>query len=360
MKANLNKIIVISIALIMAVGLTACGKGAKVPKEFKYKMSEYVKLPKYEGLKYKKATSELSEEEIDKYINTARQQAKKVEYVKTGEIESDSTVKIDYKGKIDGKEFEGGTAKNVEMNIAKNSFIDGFASSMVGHKIGETFDINVTFPADYTNKDLAGKEAVFTIDAKSLVVEKVPEFDDDFVKKNSKFKTTEEYEENVRKILKKDKDNQAMAKDKQQIFNQISSGAKIKKYPSKELEAEKKNIIENLKKSAQASGFKYEDYLKQMGMTEKDIEKRAGKQAKASIKDKMVIYALADELDVKLDKAEYNKELDKMLKNAGYTKKSYKKLSGQSIEEYADKNNLYIGVLYDKVMDKVIKKSVQE
>lgn len=360
MKVKSTKFTIIFIALITMIALTSCGSGAKVPKEFNYDMSQYVKLPSYEGLKYKKATTEVTEDDVNKYIDNALMQAKSVDYVKSGEIREDSTVKIDYTGKMNGKAFEGGSAKNVELNISRNSFIEGFASSMIGHKVGETFDINVTFPEDYSNGDLAGKEAVFTIDAKALVVEKVPEFDDEFVKSNSKFKTTEEYRQNVRKLIKKDKDAQAMAMNKQQVFTQILEGAVIKKYPKKELEAEKKMIIENVKNSAKATGIKYEDYLKSMGTTEKDFEKRAGEQAKISIKDKMVVYALADELNIKLDKKEYNKALDKMLKNAGYTKKSYKKLSGQSIEEYADKNNLYIGVLYDRVMDEVMKKAVTE
>lgn len=358
MKIKSSKFIIFLIAVISMTVLTSCGNGVKIPREFKYDMSKYVKLPKYEGLNYKKVDSEVTEEDINKYIDSALNLAKKVEYVKSGEIKGDSVVKIDYTGKIDGKEFKGGSAKNVEMNIANNSFIDGFANSMIGHKVGETFDINVTFPKDYQNKDLAGKDATFTIDAKSLVVQKVPEFNDEFVKANSKFKTTEEYRENARKIIKNDRDAQAMAKNKQQIFSQISEGSVVKKYPKKELEAEKKMVIENLKSSAKASGIKYEDYLKKMGMTEKDVEKRAAEQAKMSIKDKMVVYALADKLDVKLDKSGYNKALDKMLKNAGYTKKSYKKMSGQSIEEYANKNNLYVGILYDKVMDEVMKKAV--
>lgn len=360
MKIKSNKFIIFLIAAISLTLLTSCGSGAKVPKDFNYDMSKYVKLPPYEGLKYKKVTSEVTNEDIDKYIENALIQGKKVEYVKSGEIAEDSTVKMDYTGKIDGKEFKGGSAKNVEINISNNSFIDGFSSSMVGHNVGETFDINVTFPKDYQNKDLAGKDAIFTIDAKALVVEKVPEFDDEFVKANSKFKTTEEYKENVRKLIKNDKDAQSMANNKQQVFIQILEGTVIKKYPKKELEAEKKMLIDSIKNSAKASGVKYEDYLKSMGMTEKDIEKRAADQAKINIKDKMVVYALADKLNIKLDKSEYNKALEKMLKNAGYTKKSYKKLSGQSIEEYANKNNLYIGILYDKVMDEVMKKAVSE
>lgn len=360
MKIKSNKFIIFLIAAISLTLLTSCGSGAKVPKDFNYDMSKYVKLPPYEGLKYKKVTSEVTDEDIDKYIENALIQGKKVEYVKSGEIAEDSTVKMDYTGKIDGKEFKGGSAKNVEINISNNSFIDGFSSSMVGHNVGETFDINVTFPTDYQNKDLAGKDAIFTIDAKALVVEKVPEFNDEFVKANSKFKTTEEYKENVRKLIKNDKDAQSMANNKQQVFMQILEGAVIKKYPKKELEAEKKMLIDSIKNSAKASGVKYEDYLKSMGMTEKDIEKRAADQAKINIKDKMVVYALADKLNIKLDKSEYNKALEKMLKNAGYTKKSYKKLSGQSIEEYANKNNLYIGILYDKVMDEVMKKAVSE
>lgn len=360
MRFKSIKILGISVALLVAISLSACSSGAKIPSEYKYDLSKYVELGKWEGIKFTKNTSEVSEDDIQNYIKSALEQAKKIEYVESGTIAEDSTVKLDYTGKLNGKEFEGGTAKNVELNIANNSFIKGFASALVGHKIGETFDINVTFPADYTAKKLAGKDAVFTIKAKALVATKIPEFNDDFVKANSKFKNTKEYTDNVRSIIKKDRDLQANSKDKQKVFQKIVADTKIKKYPDKELKEETKNKIEMFKASAKSSGMKYEDYVKAMGSSIKDFEAQAEEQAKDTVKQKLIIYALADKVGVKVDQSEYDKALEKMLKNAGYTKKSYKQASGQSIEEYANKNNLYIGVLYDKTMDKVMKKAIAE
>lgn len=360
MRSKTIKLLGMSIAILALFGLSACSSTVKIPNEYKYDLSKYVELGKWEGIKYNKYTAYVSEEEVQNYINSALEQAKKTEYVESGTIAQDSVVKIDYTGKIDGKAFEGGTAENVELNIANNSFIEGFASSLIGHKIGDTFDINVTFPSDYTAEKLAGKKAVFTIKTKALVVQKIPKFDDEFVKSTSKFKNTKEYTDNARSLIKKDKDLQASSKNKRVVFNKIVAGTKVKKYPDKELKEETKNRIEAFKAAAKSSGMKYEDYVKAMGSSVKDFEAQAAEQAKETVKQKLIIYALADKVGVKVDKAEYKKSLEKMLENAGYTRKSYKQATGQSIEDYANKNNLYIGVLYDKTMDKVMKKAIAD
>lgn len=358
MNRRYFKVIIFVIALISMLALTACG-GAKVPKDYNYDdFSKYIKLGDYKGIAYTKTPSEVTDEELQKYIESALQKSQTKQELKEGTVQGDSVVNIDYVGKVDGKKFDGGTAEGVELNIAKNSFIEGFASAIIGHNVGEKFDIEVTFPENYSNRDLAGKPAVFTIKLNAIVQTKEAEFNDEFVKKNSKFNNTEEYKANAIKLLTKNKKAQAEAMDKQNLFNKITQSSKVKKYPEAELKERREQFIKTYKDSAKSAKLTYKKYIrKNFGIGVKEFEKQAKEQAKQQVAQELVIYALADKLDIKLDRKAYNEELNSMLKKAGYTKKTYKKATGTSIEDYANEKNLYVAVLYDKVMDKVMDKA---
>ena len=318
--------------------LTACG-GASVPDKYNYDdFTKYVKLGRYKNLEYTKSNPNVSDAEVQDAITAALDKAKKKTEVKEGTAEANSIVNIDYTGKINGRKFDGGTAKGYELNLADSNFISGFAEQVVGHKVGETFDINVTFPANYSNNsELSGKAAVFTIKINSIVKTVIPEYNDEFVTKNTKFKTKAEYEKNIKKQLLKDKKAKAASAEKQEIFSQILEASKIKKYPD----------------------TSYENYLKNnLGMDKATFEKQANTAAKNTVRQELVLHALAEKYKIKITDSEYNDYLDKLLKDAGYTRSQYEKASGMKIEKYAEQNNLFDTMLYERVMDKVLKDSI--
>lgn len=359
-KNKLLKTTIFATVLTCLIALTACG-GAKVPKKYEYDdLSKYIKLGKCKGIEYDRIQPSVSDTEVQEAINTALTQATKKKEVKEGTAASDSVVNIDYIGKINGKEFDGGKAQGYELNLAESNFISGFAEQVVGHKVGETFDIKVTFPSDYSNnKELAGKDAVFTIKLNSLIENVTPEYNDEFVKKNTKFKTTKEYEKNLKKQLLADKKNQASSTERQQVFQQILAKSEVKKYPKKELDDTQKMMIKTYKDLAKKNDASYEKYLKSnLGVDKKSFEEQTKVAAKNSVKQELVLYALAKKYGVEISDKDYNEYLDKLLKNAGYTRSEYQKASGIKIEEYAEQNNLFSTMLYEKVMDKVIKDSV--
>lgn len=340
--------------------LTACG-GASVPDKYNYDdFTKYVKLGRYKNLEYTKSNPNVSDAEVQDAITAALDKAKKKTEVKEGTAEANSIVNIDYTGKINGRKFDGGTAKGYELNLADSNFISGFAEQVVGHKVGETFDINVTFPANYSNNsELSGKAAVFTIKINSIVKTVIPEYNDEFVTKNTKFKTKAEYEKNIKKQLLKDKKVKAASAEKQEIFSQILEASKIKKYPDKELKAAYNSMISTYKELAKKNDTSYENYLKNnLGMDKATFEKQANTAAKNTVRQELVLHALAEKYKIKITDSEYNDYLDKLLKDAGYTRSQYEKASGMKIEKYAEQNNLFDTMLYERVMDKVLKDSI--
>ena len=357
-RKTVLKIFAVSLSAMMIMTLTSCG-GAKVPDEYNYDLSKYVKLGKTSGISYEKTAVQVSDADVQSQIDSEIAAAVQTKKVKEGTVAADSTVNIDYVGKIDGKKFSGGSAKDVEVNIAENNFIDGFASAIIGHKVGDKFDVNLTFPSNYSDSSVAGKQAVFTITVNSLTVKETPEYNDEFVKKNTKYKTTAQYEAAIRKNLKKQAEEQARSADTQQVFSTILNDSQVKKYPEKELNEKYNKIIDSYKKAAKTNDMSLEKYVQSStGMSVKDLKKQAHEAAKNMVKQELVLHALAEKYDVKITSGEYNDYLDKLLKTAGYSKDDFKQATGTTIEEYAEENNLYDSMLYDKVMKQVMKKSV--
>lgn len=151
-----------------------------------------VKIGNYKGLKLNRAVYTVTDEEVDAEVKNLAEQNSRLVTVEDRETKTGDTAVIDFEGFIDGVSFAGGKASDFSLDIGSNMFIPGFEDQMVGHKAGEEFDVNVTFPEDYHMKDFAGKEAVFKVNLKEVKEKIVPEINDDFAQEVSEHDTIEE------------------------------------------------------------------------------------------------------------------------------------------------------------------------
>jgi trigger factor len=336
--------------------MTACG-GAKIPKQYEYDdLSKYIKLGEYKGLEYHSSEITVTDEEVKEVVDEALTQATTTKDVEEGTVTGTSKLKIDYVGKIDGKEFDGGTATDQEIDIANSAYIDGFAEGLVGHNVGEKVVLNLTFPEDYGNDKVAGKAAEFTVTIKALQVDEVPEYNDEFVKKNTDYKNIAEYEKSIREDLTKSKEESAKASQRSEVFSQIVSSSEIKEYPEKELNARIEQNKKAYEEYAEQYGMKYEEFIESsMGVSADDFNAQLEADAQNTVRNELVLYALAKEYGVEISASDYDDYLMDLLKDAGFTKDSYEEEAGMSIYDYAEENNLFLGMLYEKVMDNVMK-----
>ena len=195
-----KKILALTLSVLMAASLAGCSKELS---------NEYITVKQYEGLEVPKVEqSEVTDESVESTINSTLSSKSTSEEIKDRAAKEGDTVNIDYKGSVDGVEFEGGSATGASLELGSNSFIGangdykGFEEQIVGHKIGEKFDIEVKFPSDYKNTEMADKVAVFNITLNGISVVTVPELTDDWVKENSEeSKTVEEYKKEIQKQL---------------------------------------------------------------------------------------------------------------------------------------------------------------
>lgn len=182
-----------------------------VPDMPEYDALDYVELGDYMGLDIETTQYEATQDQYDEYIDNITSAAAKYETSDATTVKDGNRVDIDYVGKIDGEEFTGGSGTGYQLVIGSNSFIDGFEDQLIGAKVGKETEVDVTFPDDYSNSDVAGKDAVFTVTVNAILNDEktTPEYNDAFVKDytNGEYTTTKDYDEYIWKSLKTQAEN---------------------------------------------------------------------------------------------------------------------------------------------------------
>ncbi len=362
-RYDMNKKLLIGsgvvVAIVAVIAIILVFVNNKQPKEYNYDLSKYVKVGNYKGLEYTSQKASVTDEEVDVEIQRRLQKAAKTENSKTGKVENGDTINISFVGKIDGKEFEGGSSESTDITVGTTQMIDGFVEGLIGKNVGDSVTLNLKFPDDYGKTDLQGKAVEFKVTINSKKKISVPKLNKEFVKKNSKYTTVKEYKEGVKKELLNQKQKSIDSTVKQELWSRIIDKSKAKKYPEKELNeamSQANKLEESYKAQAQNYGMQWETYLKTVMRTDKKgFEKLKQEYAKNIVFNRMVMYSIARSENISLSNREYKKEILKILEDNGYDEESFKKAFGKDIETYADEQNWRQKILFDKVLDKVMK-----
>lgn len=230
-----------------------------------------VKIESYKGIKIKKVEYTVTDADVEKEIENARNRfAEKVEVCDRAAKKGD-TVSIDFKGKTDGKEFEGGSAENYDLTLGSDTFIPGFEEQVEGMKIGETKDINVTFPEDYQAENLKGKPAVFTVTLHKITGKKLPELNEELAKKLGS-DSVEAYKKKVRDRLIESAKAKSRNETEFSILSEIAKGATAE-LPDAMIEGQKEHALRNMEYNLMYQGIKLDDYLNYIGSNREEYKK---------------------------------------------------------------------------------------
>lgn len=244
-----------------------------------------VKLSDYKNLKVKKEKTEASEKDINEILENIRNAYAEKKTAKKPAENGDEVI-IDFVGKKDGKAFDGGTAKDYHLTLGSNQFIQGFEEGIVGHSSGDKFDLNLTFPKDYFNKDLAGKKTVFEVLLKQVNEIKKPELDAELAKKCGPFKSIDELKKDIKKNVEAQNEAKATDKFKDELVEKLVEKSKVSA-PEILIKDQLRLIKDDFERNAKNRGQSLDDYIKSGGETfekwEKEIEKIAEKRVKASL-----------------------------------------------------------------------------
>lgn len=252
-----------------------------------------VTLGEYKGIEVTKDPVEVTDEELQQAIDQdLAAHEKKVDVDR--EVKDGDVVNIDYAGTKDGVAFDGGTAKGYDLTIGSNQFIDGFEDGLIGAKKGDKVSLNVTFPENYQNKDLAGKPVVFEVTVNSVQEKQVPELNDAYVQENTKSKTVDEYKEETKQTLLKSKNDAAEQKVKNDIYTAISANCKVEP-EQKAIDANYDNLIARYTNQAAAYGMDFTTFITAFtGMKEEDFKTAAKTQAEEIVKQRLIVNAIAE------------------------------------------------------------------
>lgn len=330
-----KKLLVLTVIMCILVtfGLTGCGSSNPYSK---YDYSEYVKLGEYKGLEKSEISVSVSDEEVDEQIQVNLENTAETEKKTSGKVQDGDTVNIDYEGKLDGETFQGGSSEGYDLEIGSDSFIDGFEDGLIGKKIGKTYDLDLTFPEDYSSADLAGKDVVFTVTINYVSVEIIPELTDEWVKENSEVKTVDEYKTVIYEELYQSKEDEAKSNIIESLWNQVVEDSEMIQYPEKELEMYIEQIEDQYELMAETYGMTLDDLLASYNIESEEVYDQQNKEAAQSyIKDQMIMYYIAELEGLTYTEDEAD-ELRQSIEDAGYDDDSFEEYYGQDIDSYID------------------------
>ena len=270
-----------------------------------------VKLGKYKGIELKKVEYTVEEKDIDHEIEHMQERNARLVNVEDRPVEKEDTVVIDFEGFVDGVAFEGGKAENHELVIGSNTFIPGFEDQIIGMKIDEEKDINVTFPEEYFSKDLAGKAAVFKVKLHEIKKKELPVVDDEFAKDVSEFDTIKELKVSIKEKLEEENKNKAKYETEEVAIKAVCDNTEID-IPSGMIETEIDNMIREIEQRLMYQGLNFEQYLQIMGKTEGDMRKEMKEQAQIQVKTKLVLGAIVEAEKIEATDEEVKAKLEEM------------------------------------------------
>lgn len=284
--------------------------------------NDYVTISQYKGLEVEKQeVQEVTDEDVENYVQSmCEANSTSTEVTDRAALDGD-TVTIDYEGKMDGVPFDGGSAVDAPLTLGSNSFIDGFEEGIVGHGIGETFDLNLTFPDPYPNNpDFSGKPVVFTVTVKGITEVHVPELTDELVKTLSDTASTvEEYKQEVRELLEENNESSARNMLKSSAWDALMENAQVTKYPKEELQEMMDTIQGQMEQNAAYYGVEFEEYRDTyLEMNEETYQTELTKAAKERLKELMVMDLVIEKAKIDVSDEALDKKYEEYAQQTGY------------------------------------------
>lgn len=279
---------------------------------FKVSLTTYpeIKLKKYKGLKVQKQSVKVEASEINAELKSLAERNARMISVEDRAAKKGDTVVIDFEGFIDDKAFEGGKAEGHSLELGSGQFIPGFEDQIIGHSIGDEFDVNVEFPKDYGAEELAGKPAVFKVKLHEIKIKELPEIDDEFAKDVSEFDTLKEFKADLKKKALERKEKAADEALENDLVQQIVDGIEGE-IPEAMFEKRLNQSVEEFAYRLQSQGMDFDTYLKYTGGSIDDFKKNFRPQAEMQVKYRLALEKIVELEDIKADdeaiEAEYKK-----------------------------------------------------
>ena len=283
-----------------------------------------VKISAYTGMKIRKYAYTVTDEEVEaEIVRVQERNARKIE-VTDRPAQNGDTVNIDFVGTVDGVKFEGGEAEGFDLTLGSGQFIPGFEDQVVGMSIGETKDVNVTFPENYQAEALAGKPAVFAVKVNAIQGKELPEVTDEFIKEATGSETVEEYKVKARERLQQQADRKANDATENSILEAIAANTEVE-VPQAMIEREIDGLVQKFEYQLMYQGLKLQDYLDFLKITKADFRKNYEEQAKKNVINQLIISYIIEAEKIEATQEEVDAKIAEQAESVGKTAEEYKK-----------------------------------
>lgn len=268
-------------------------------------------IGEYKGMKLTKTEPSVTKKDVEAAIERNLDRHSKMVAVEDGVVEEGDIVTIDYKGTIDGEEFQGGSAEKYPLGIGSDTFIPGFEEQLKGHKSGEDVDVKVTFPEDYHAEDLKGKEAVFACHIHDVRKKQLPELTDDFVKLISPAETVADYKKHLEEELKDQAERSAEEDLKNQAIDTLLDITEVV-IPDVMIEEKLDTFISDMRSRLGQQGMELEQYLQYVGKTMEELREENKAAAEKSVKTEVSLLEIAKLENIEASDVDVEAEITKV------------------------------------------------
>ena len=309
------------------IDITSIGKGEDMVFTAKVALKPEVTLGQYKGVEVPAPDRTVTEEDIQHRIDRELDSNARMIDVDDRPVEDGDMIKLDFSGSVDGVPFDGGQGTDYPLTIGSGSFIPGFEEQIIGHAIGEDFDVNVTFPENYHAEELKGKAAVFACKVNSIQKKELPALDDEFAQDVSEFDTLEEYREDIRKTLQEQKDNLAKNQKENAVVEKIVEQAQMD-IPDAMIDEQVRRMREDFVNRLQQQGMTMEQYMQYTGMDENALYVQMRPEAVRRISNSLVLEAVGKAENIEISEEKVDEEISKMAEQYSMDVENLKQMMG--------------------------------
>ncbi len=296
-----------------------------------------VELGTYKGITVTKVDTSVKAAEVNAEVEKQREANARTVSVEDRGIKKDDIAIIDFDGSIEGTPFEGGKAENHELVIGSHSFIDTFEDQLIGKKVGDDVEVNVSFPEDYHAAELAGKPALFKVKIHEIKTKELPKLDDEFAQDISEFNTLKEYKADLKKKMVEEKEKAAKGAQEDEAIRAIIEDSKMD-IPDPMLQLQCQQMVEGMSQQMAQQGLTMDQYFQFTGTSMEQLMEQVKPEATNRIKASLVLEAIAAKEKFEITEEKIEAELLKMAEMYHMEVEKIKEIMGENEKESMKKD----------------------
>ena len=325
-------------------------KGKPIILKVEVTIKPEVTLGDYKNIEVEKVEYNVTDKDLEAEIKNLQDMNARLIDISDREIKKGDIINIDFKGLLEGEEFEGGTAENQQLEIGSETFIKGFEDQLIGKKKDEEVDVEVTFPEDYFEESLKGKDVTFKVKINDIKEKELPELDDEFAKDVSEFDTLEELKNSIKERLEKEAKNKEEAENEGKVIEKVVESSEVD-IPEVLIDHQVENEIGQFDYRLKLQGLSMDRYFELTNSTMDELKDQVRPTAEKRVKTELVLEKLAKLENIEASDEDLDEELERMAKE--YNHEDVEKF--KSDMKLGDLEYLKTGIIRDKAIELLMK-----